>query len=121
MQKERKNTMIKIKELAKHCNYEERCRISKMLSNATGYIRAVVRMESIMEVHKLSPEDFEKAHQLAERKLCMEYDDFVSSVNDVNSICDTHGIPHVYVGSTDNGECCDYAMELIADIYKNRH
>lgn len=80
--------MNKIKELAGHCNHEERCRITKMLRDATWYIEEVILMEGLLEFHKRH-EDFKKAHQLSERRVCMAYDDFVSSVNDVNGLCDT--------------------------------
>ena len=114
--------MNRIKELVEHCNGAERFRISMMLNNAADYVRSVVAMEVIAaRVADLDPEEFRDARQSTDRRRSDDHDAFISSVDAVNKICDAHSVPRIYTGSTERKAYGDFAMELVADIFANRH
>ena len=50
-----------------------------------------------------------------------DHNAFISSVDAVNKICDAHGVPRIYTGSTERRAYGDFAMELVADIFAKRH
>ncbi len=114
--------MNRIKELVELCNSAERFRISMMLNNAADYVRSVVAMEVVAaRVVDLDPEDFREERESTDRNRSHTHDTFISSVDAVNKICDAHGVPRIYTGGTERRAYGDFAMELVADIFANRH
>ena len=114
--------MNKILELAKLCNSAERYKISLMLNNAADYVRSVAVMEIVAaHVADLDPEEFREERQSTDRTRSNDHNAFISSVDAVNKICDAHGVPRIYTGSTERRAYGDFAMELVADIFAKRH
>ena len=114
--------MNRIKELVELCNGAERSRISMMLNNAADYVRSVVAMEVVAaRVADLDPEDFREERQSTDRARSNAHDAFISSVDAVNKICDAHGVPRIYTGGAERRAYGDFAMELVSDIFTNRH
>ena len=114
--------MNRIKELIEFCNSAERFRIAMMLNNAADYVRSVVVMEVVAaRVDELDPEDFREEREATDRTRSNDHNAFISSVDAVNKICDAHGVPHVYTGGADRRDYGDFAMELVSDIFANRH
>ena len=114
--------MNRIKELVELCNSAERFRISMMLNNAADYVRSVVTMEVVAaRVADLDDEDFREERQSTDRSRSNAHNAFISSVDTVNKICDAHGGPRIYTGSTERRAYGDFAVELVADIFENRH
>ena len=114
--------MNKIKELVELCNGAERFRILMMLNNAADYIRSVVAMEVVAaRVTDLDPEDFREERQSTDCTRSNNHNAFISSVDAVNKICDTHGVARLYTGGAERQEYGDFAMGLVADIFANRH
>ena len=114
--------MNRIQELVTLCNSAERFGISMMLNNAADYVRSVVRMEVVAaQIADLAPEEFREERTSTDRTRSNNHDALISSVDAVNKICDAHGVPRLYTGSTKRREYGDFAMNLIADIFSNRH
>lgn len=114
--------MNRIKELVELCNGAERFRISMMLNNAADYVCSVVVMEVVaVRVADLDPEDFKEECESTDRTRSNDHNAFISSVDAVNKICDAHGVPRIYNGGTDCRAYGDFDMELIVDIFTNRH
>ena len=114
--------MNRIKELIELCNDAERFRIAMMLNNAADYVRSVVRMEVVVaRVCEYDPEEFREERESTDRTRSGDHNAFISSVDAVNKICDTHGVPRIYTGGAERREYGDFAMELVADIFTNRH
>ena len=114
--------MNRIKELVGLCNGAERFRISMMLNNAADYVRSVVAMEVVaVRVADLDPEDFREERESTDRTRSNDHNAFISSVDAVNGICDAHGVPRIYTGGTARREYGDFAMELVAEIFAQRH
>ena len=114
--------MDKIKELLADCNGAERFRIAMMLNNAADYVRAVAIMEvAAANVADLDPDEFKEERESTDRARSAAHNAFISSVDAVNKIFDTHGIPRIYTGGTERRAYGDFAMELIADIFEKRH
>ena len=113
--------MDRIKELVAICNSAERYRIACMLNNAADYVRAVTIMEVVAaRIDDLDPEDFRDERASTDRARTNAHNDFIASVDVVNKICDTHNVPRLYTGGSERREYGDFAMELVADVYKNR-
>ena len=114
--------MNRIKELVEICNSAERFRISMMLNNAADYVRSVVAMEVVAaRVADIDPEDFREERESTDRTRSNDHNAFISSVDAVNKICDAHGGPRIYTGSTERRAYGDFALELVADIFEKRH
>lgn len=114
--------MNRIKELVELCNGAERFRISMMLNNAADYVRAVAIMEvAAANVADLDPDEFKEERESTDRARSAAHNAFISSVDAVNGICDAHGVPRIYTGGTVRREYGDFAMELVAEIFAQRH
>ncbi len=114
--------MDKIRELVDRCNDMERSLIQDMLHNAADYVRAVVIMETAASnLIGLDADEAREAKQSTDRARSIAHDAFISSVNVVNRICDKHGVPRMYTGSTERRSYGDFAMELVANIFTKRH
>ena len=114
--------MNRIKQLVAICNGAERFRISMMLNNAADYVRSVVTMEVVAaRVADLDDEDFREERQSTDRARSNVHDAFISSVDAVNKICDAHGVPRLYTGGAERRAYGDFAMELVAEIFAQRH
>lgn len=114
--------MERIKQLVALCNSAERYRIAMMLGNAADYVRAVAIMETVAaRVEDFEPEEFRAEREATDRTRTNEHNAFISSVDAVNRICDAHGVARIYKGSTARREYGDFALELVTDIFVNRH
>ena len=114
--------MNRIKELINLCTVAERFKISLMLNNAADYVRSVVAMEVVAaRVEDFDPDEFKEERESTDRTRSNNHNAFISSVDAVNKICDAHGVPRIYTGSTERRAYGDFAMELVADIFAKRH
>ena len=114
--------MTRIDELIKICNRAERYRISLMLNYAADYVRSVVVMEVVAaKVQDLDDEDYKDMRESTDRTRSNDHNTFIDSVKRVNEICDAHGVPRIYNGSEQRREYGNFAMELVADIFAERH
>ena len=114
--------MNKIKELIEICNSIERFRIAMMLNCASDYVRAVANMEIVAaNVADLAADEFKEEREATDRVRSAAHNAFIASVDEINKICNAHGVPHVYTGGSARREYGDFAMELVANIFVNRH
>lgn len=114
--------MDKIRELANQSNDMERNLIQDMIHNAADYVRAVVVMETAASnIAELDADEAREAKQSTDKARSIAHDAFASSVNVVNRICDKHNTSRIYTGSAERRAYGGFAMELVADIFANRH
>lgn len=114
--------MNELMQLAVKCNDGERYLIEKLLENAADYVRAVIIMEaSASNVQGLDGEEFRQDRQSTDRSRTYAHNAFISSVDSVNRICDKYQLPRIYTGSTERRAYGDFALQLVTDIFENRH
>ena len=113
--------MKAIQELAKKCDERERALLSRMITQAGEYVRAVVVMETTtINIKGLDGEEWRDARESTDRSRSSAHDAFISSVNIANRICDKYGVAHIYTGGEDRRCYGDFAMEIVVDIFENR-
>ena len=112
----------KINALIRICTAAERYRIAMMLNNAADYMRSVVIMEVVAtRVEELEPEEFREARESTDCTRSNDHTSFIASVDAVNKICDAHGVERIYTGGSVRREYGDFALELVSDVFINRH
>ena len=114
--------MTKFDELIRIAEASERDMIELMLHCAADYIRDTIYKETaIRNIVGFKSNEARSVVRLTDSACETRMDAFIATVNAVNGCCDAHGVPRIYLGSTDRRAYGDFAMELVADIFAKRH
>ena len=109
----------KLSALAAVCDADERELIEEMVLGAAAYIQIVTEMEcKKLNLAGREGEEYRSTVSEADTRRTHLHDSFITQVNIVNRICETHGHDKIYDGTDDRRAYARFALMLVGDIFK---
>ncbi len=117
MLKEKIEELIFVLQIQSEMSERQMAYVHGLIESAVEYVRAVVIMESRMQIlrYRLEPDEYRITVEQLDRSRRSAHDAFIGKLSIVNRICAQMNLPPIYTGPAEGADLGEFAFTLVEE------